>query len=159
MIVRVRDWYGLRSAREQRLILLMLAVAVPVLAWLAVIQPLGRAYEAALDRHLEAVDRNGRVRALAQDARSGGTAGTSAAVQDIGLLVAESAGRAGITIDGNSSAGPGRVSVTIASASPVAAVQWLRELEVGGVRIEELRLVPAGQGSVSVTARLSRVGA
>lgn len=159
MIVRVTEWYAARSTREQRLILLMLVIALPLLAWLLVVQPLGRAYDAALDRHLESVDRNGRVRALAEGARSGSSAPAAAAGQDLGMLVTESAGRAGLTIAANESAGAGSAKVTIAQAPSAAAMQWLRELESGGVRIEELRMAPADQGLVSVTVRLARPGA
>lgn len=153
MTVTIRSWYGQRSAREQRLLLLMLAVALPVLVWLLVIQPVGRAYDAALDRHLAAVDRNGRVRALAAAPR---TAAAPGAGQDLGALVTESAARSGLTLGANTSAGSGAVAVAIPTAPSVAAINWLRELELAGVRVEELRLVPAADGQVSLTARLAR---
>lgn len=159
MIVRVTLWYGGRSTREQRLILLMLVIALPLLAWLLVVQPLGRAYDAALDRHLQSVDRNGRVRALAEGARTGVTAAAAAPAQDLGMLVTESAGRAGLAVAANESSGAGLADVTIAQAPAAVAMQWLRELETGGVSIEELRMAPAGQGLVSVSARLERPGA
>ena len=69
MIVAVREWYVSRSERERRLILIMLAIAVPLLAWLIVVLPLSQARESALERHVEAIDRNGRVRALADPDR------------------------------------------------------------------------------------------
>lgn len=159
MIVRVTDWYGTRSVRERRLILLMLAIALPLLAWLLVVLPLTRAYEAALDRHLESVDRNGRVRALAAGARSGRAAPAAAAGQDMGMLLTESAARAGLVIAASESGGPGVANVSIAQAPSAGAMQWLRELESVGVRIEELRMAPAGQGLVSLSARLSGAGA
>lgn len=158
MIVAIREFYLARSTREQRLILLMAAIAAPLLAWLLIIRPLGSGYEAALDRHLESVDRNGRVKALAENARSGEAPGTRAPGPDIALLVAESASRSGLAIESGGNAGAGAVSVSVASAPPVTAMQWLRELELGGVRVEELRMVPAGQGMVSLTARLARAG-
>lgn len=155
MIVRVTEWYGTRTVRERRLILMMLAIALPLLAWLLVVLPLSRAYEAALDRHLESVDRNGRVRALAEGARAGRAAPAAAAGQNLGMLLTESAARAGLVIAANESGGPGVASVTIAAAPSAGAMQWLRELESGGVRIEELRMAPAAQGLVSLSARLS----
>lgn len=159
MIVRVREWYVARSARERLLILLMLAIAAPLLAWLLVVQPLGRVYQEALDRHLEAVDRNGRVRALADAAGSAVRAPpASAARQELGLVVADAAARAGIALDSNSPAGPGTVSVAIGQAPPGAVMQWLREFEQSGIRIEELRIAPSGERTVSVSARLARSG-
>lgn len=155
MIVRIRDFYSERTAREQRLILLMLAIAVPLLIWLLLVRPLDKAYDSALERHLEAIDRNGRVRALATAPRAAPPT-TSAATQDVGLLVADSASRSGLTLGANASAEPGTVNITIPQGPLVAAMQWLRELEASGMRIEDLRMVPAGEGSVSVTARLAR---
>lgn len=156
MIVRVRSWYGGRSARERLLIALMLAIALPLFAWLLVARPLALAYERALERHLEAVDRNGRVRALAQAARRQPPRPVMASSTDLGLVVAESAARAGLTLDSNSSAGAGAVIIAISSARPAVAMQWLAEFEAQGIRIEDLQMVPAGDGIVSLSARLAR---
>lgn len=157
MIVVVREWYHARSLRERRLILLMLVIAVPLLAWLLVVVPLGKAYDTALERHLEAVDRNGRVRALAEPARiSQPAVAPAAGAADLALVVAEAATQAGLTLDSTSPAGPDTVTISIAQARPTAAVQWLRDFELRGIRVEDLRMAPAADGTVSVTARLVR---
>lgn len=158
MIVAVREWYGSRSARERRLILAMLAIAVPLLAWLLIVAPLSRAYEAALERHLEAVDRNGRVRALADPARASRPVMVQASgAADLSLIVAEAAAQAGFTLDSASPAGADTVAISVAQARPTAAVQWLRDFELRGIRVEDLRMTPAADGTVSVSARLVRV--
>lgn len=160
MIVTVREWYVSRSVRERRLILLMLALALPLLAWLLVVLPLSKAYNSALERHLEAVDRNGRVRALADPSRTARPAVARAlAGPDLPLVVADAAAQAGLTLDSNSAAGPDAVTVTIAQARPTAAVQWLRDFELRGIRVEDLRMTPGTDGTVSVTARLVRARA
>ncbi|HUE78649.1 MAG TPA: type II secretion system protein GspM [Sphingomicrobium sp.] len=157
MIVTIREWYGSRSARERRLILLMVALAVPLLAWLLVVLPLSTAYESALDRHLQAVDRNGRVRALADPQRSARPAAAPVVGgPDLSLVVAEAAAQAGLTLDGNSAAGADAVTITIAQARPTAAVQWLRDFELRGIAVDDLRMTPGADGTVSVTARLVR---
>lgn len=157
MIVTVRHWYQSRSARERRLILLMTAIALPLLAWLLVVMPLSNAYESALDRHLEAVDRNGRVRALADPSRiARPVVAPAAGGAELALVVAEAATQSGLTLDSNSAAGPDAVTITIAQARPTAAVQWLRDFELRGIRVEDLRMSPAADGTVSVTARLVR---
>jgi general secretion pathway protein M len=156
MIVALRHWYSGRSLREQRLILAMLAIALPLLAWLLIVAPLSRAYDDALERHLAAVDRNGRVRALA----GGGTESrTGAPAGDLALLVTDSAGRAGLTLDSNSPAGAHAVTVAVAQASPTAVTQWLSSVEGHGLRLDNLRIVPAGPGGVSLTAQVWRPGA
>lgn len=158
MIVTIRQWYESRSARERRLILVMLAVAVPLLAWLLVVAPLGNAYDSALERHLEAVDRNGRVRSLADPSRASRPAVVPApGGADLALVVAEAAAQSGLTIDSASPAGADSVTIAIAQARPTAAVQWLRDFELRGIRVEDLRMAPAADGTVSVTARLVRV--
>jgi general secretion pathway protein M len=157
MIVIVRQWYVARSSRERRLILLMLAIAVPLLAWLLVVMPLGKAYDEALDRHLEAVDRNGRVRALAEARDSPRPqAAAVAGGPELPLVIAEAATQAGLTVDSNSVAGPDDMTVSIAQARPAAAVQWLRDFELRGIRVEDLRMTPSADGTVAVTARLVR---
>ena len=157
MTEQLRDWFFARSVRERRLILLMLVIAVILLAWLLVIRPLGNGYDRALERHLEAVDRNGRVRALAEGARAPRQALAAApAGVDLGLIVAEAATRSGLTLDSNSPAGPNAVTVTIAQMSAATAVQWLREFELQGISVEDVRMAPAGDGTVSMTARLAR---
>lgn len=155
----VKDWYAARSLRERRLIALMLVIALPLLAWLLVVAPLSKAYEEALVRHLEAVDRNGRVRALAKPGRisqpaiapqSGGTA-------ELALVVTEAAAQAGLTLDSTTPAGADTVTISIGQARPTAAVQWLRDFELRGIRVEDLRMAPAADGTVSLTARLVRI--
>ncbi len=157
MIVTVRQWYESRSLRERRLLLLMLAIAVPSLAWLLVVAPLNNAYDSALDRHLEAVDRSGRIRALADPARVTRSAAVPATGgAELALVVTEAATQAGLTLDSTSAAGPDTVTIAIAQARPTAAVQWLRDFELRGIRVENLRMTPAADGTVAVTARLVR---
>ena len=120
MIVRLRDWYLARTVREQRLLQLMAALAVPLLIWLVLVMPLGNAYDDALRRQLEAVDRNGRVKALAARASAGG-ARVPAAVPDLALFIADSARQRGITAEVQAGSAPGSAVITIASSSPRGA--------------------------------------
>ncbi len=157
MIVTVRQFYEARSARERRLIQLMLVIALPLLAWLLVVVPLNTAYDSALERHLEAVDRNGRVRALADPVRVSRPAiAPAVGGADLALVVTEAATQAGLTLDSASPAGADTVNIAIAQARPTAAVQWLRDFELRGIRVEDLRMTPAADGTVAVSARLVR---
>lgn len=157
VLVPVRHWYEARSVRERRLILLMLAIAVPLLAWLLIVLPLNRAYDNALERHLEAVDRNGRVRALADPVRvSRPVVAPAVGAADLALVVTEAATQAGLTLDSATAAGPDTVNISISQARPTAAVQWLRDFELRGIRVEDLRMAPAADGTVSLSARLVR---
>lgn len=156
MIVAIREYYSARTQREQRLILLMLMIAVPLLVALVIVMPLSRAYDRALEQHLEAIDRNGRVRQIAELAKHRPAAAPAASGADLSLIVAESASRAGLTLDSNAAAGGNAVAVTIGAAPAPLAVQWLREFETRGVVVDDLRLTPAANGNVAVSARLTR---
>jgi general secretion pathway protein M len=159
MILSLRQWFAGRSPRERWMIILMQAIAVPVLAWLLIVRPLNSAYDSTLERHLQAVDRNGRVRMLAELARKQPAAARVAApIADVGLVVAESASLSGLSLDGNNPAGPNSVSVSASQAAPSQALQWLRDLEARGLAVQEWRMTPAGTGTVSLTARIAKVG-
>ena len=159
MILSLRHWFAGRAPRERAMIILMLAIAVPVLLWLLVIRPLNSAYDASLQRHLEAVDRNGRVRMLADMARRQPAAARAAApIADIGLVVAEAATQSGLTLESNDPAGPNVVSVSASQGSALQALQWLRDVEARGLIVQEWRITPSGTGTVSLTARIAKVG-
>ncbi len=156
MIVRLRDWYGSRSQREQRMLLLMTAIALPLLIWFLIVRPLSNAYDSALDRHLAAVDLNGRVRALAAGKIGRPIVNVGAPNSDIALIIAERAAQSGLVLDTNTAAGPNDVSISIAAAPTIAATQWLAQLERDGFAINDLRMTPTPDGNVAVSARLVR---
>ena len=158
MILRIREWLSGRTPRERQLILLMVAIASPLLVWLLVIRPMSLAYDEALERQLEAVDRNGQVRMLADAAKAAPRAARVAApAADLGLVVAEAASQAGLALEGNSPAGPNAVAITIAQAPPKTAVQWLGDLEERGLTVGEWKMTPSGSGTVSLSARVTKV--
>lgn len=154
MIVHFRAWYRARSRREQRLLQLMAAIVIPLLVWLLLVRPLSNAYDQALQRHLQAVDRNGRVKALAARA-SGGDANAPAAVPDLALFLSDSARQRGIAAEGRAASAPGSAVISIASSSAPTALEWLRGLETDGYRVSEVRIAPTGGGAVAVTATVS----
>lgn len=154
MIVIVREWYNARSERERRLLLLMAAILVPLLIWLLLVMPLGRAYDDALRSHLQAVDRNGRVKALA--ARTSGSKGTvPPAVPDLALFLGDNARQRGITAEARAGSAPGSAVISIASSAAPTALDWLRGLEASGYRLSDVRIAPSGAGAVTVTATVS----
>lgn len=151
-------WYRGRSEREQRLLLLMLAVAIPLLLWLLVWRPVTGALDTAWDRHRDAVERHGRVLA-AVEAMKGARQPVAAPIAgEIAALAGESAGRSGLTLSSAAAQGPDRASVSIAAGEPRAMLAWLRGLEAQGIAVEDLRMTPAPDGSVALTAVLARRG-
>lgn len=154
MIVQFKEWFGARSLREQRLLQLMAAIVIPMLVWLLLVMPLSNAYDDALQRHLLAVDRNGRVKALAARV-SGGKATVPAAVPDLALFLNDSARQRGITAEARVGSGPGSAIISIASSSAPTALDWLRGLEAEGYRVSGVRIAPTSDGAVGVTATVS----
>jgi general secretion pathway protein M len=157
MIVTLRDRYLGRSPREQRLLILMTAIAIPLLIWLALVVPLSSAYDRALERHLEAVDRNGRVKLLADRAKGAPDRGAPAG-GDLMLVLTDSARQAGLAAEANAGAVPGSAAVSIASGPPPQVLAWLKQVEAQGYRIADVRLAPAGPGTVTLTATIARPG-
>jgi general secretion pathway protein M len=154
VIVRVRAWYGARSRREQWLLQLMAAIAIPLLVWLLLVRPLSNAYDNALERHLQAVDRNGRVKALAARASIGET-NVPAAASDLPLFLTGSARQRGMTAEARAGSASGSALITITSGSAPTALEWLRGLEADGYRVNDVRIAPTGGGGVAVTATVS----
>jgi general secretion pathway protein M len=156
MIVIVREWLGQRSVRERRMLLAMAAIAVPLLVWLLIIRPLSAAYDDALEQHLDAVDRNGRVRSLIDTANARPDITTRfAPIADIGLVVTEMAGQSGLTVE-TSPQGNDRVGIAIAQAPAAGVMRWFADLEARGLVVDEWRLSPAGDGSVAVTGQVRK---
>jgi general secretion pathway protein M len=152
----VRNWFTSRTKREQHLILLMLAIALPVLAWLLVVRPLSGAYDQALDDHLAAIDRHGRVLALAEAARSTPARRVQANKADLQLIVTQAATQAGITLQGANASGTNAVDVTVAGGRATALGQWLAQFEAQGIAIQQMSLTPQPDGTVNMSARLAR---
>lgn len=151
-------WYRGRTARERRLLLLMLCIALPLLGWLLVWRPVDGALTAAWDRHAEAVERHGQVMAAVTALE--GTTRPAAAVTGgpLNAVAGEAAARAGLTLASAAPQGPDRASVSVAAGDPRTMLTWLRGLEEQGVVVSDLRMAPAADGSVTLTAVLARAG-
>ena len=144
----VTDWFGNRSPREQRMLLVMLAILVPLLIYLLLVAPLSAAYRSALEEHLEAIDRNGRVKALAEGSTNA-PAAQFPQVSDLSLYLTDNGRQRGIEASARGNAGQARV--TVAGATPAALLAWLSGLESAGLALDDVRIAPAGDGSVSAS--------
>lgn len=158
MTVTIRDWFLARTQREQRLVLLMLGIALPALAWLLVVRPLSAAYDDALDDHLAAIDRYGRVLALAESAKATPARRVEANKADLQLIVTQAATQSGITLEGANPSGPDAVDVTVAGGRATVLGQWLAQFEAQGVAIQQMSMTPLPDGTVNMSARLARRG-
>lgn len=156
MIIVVREWFSTRSQREQRLLIAMTVIASLLFVWLAVVRPLNLAYAAALERHLLAIDRNGQVKAMAKANEGRAASEANVGSADITLVLAERAAQSGLVLASNVAAGPNDASISIGTASAIAASQWLARLEQDGFEVREVAMTPTADNNVAVTARLVR---
>ncbi|WP_265587564.1 type II secretion system protein GspM [Sphingomicrobium arenosum] len=150
------DWYRARSRREQVMLGVMALIAVPILAWFLFIAPALGWHDGARDHYLEASERYGRTRLLAEDLDGGNGAGTSRIDQPVGDYVAASAAQAGFALTSNVTSGDDRTQVTIAQARADAVLAWIGQLTAAGVAIEAMRLTDNGEGGVEVDLVLAR---
>nr|WP_314444181.1 type II secretion system protein GspM [uncultured Sphingomonas sp.] len=153
------DWFLARSKREQWLLALMLAIAVPLIAWIAVYRPVMGALETAKDRHVMAVRNHGLV--LARIAQIEGASRPSASAPSgegatLALQVTAAAAQTGVTLGSNEPRGADSAVVTLAPAPPTAALRWLRQLEGSGAIVRELTITPQDDSNVVVAATLTR---
>lgn len=157
MIANARHWFLARSRREQLLLTAMLALALPLLAWLLVYRPVDAALTSARARNVAAVHEHGRVVAQLAQLKQTAPATSTPATGDLALLVSVSAGRHGVVLASNSMQGPDAMAFVTQAGPVTAPLRWLQELEEQGVAVRELQLTPA-PGGVSVTGQVARVG-
>ncbi|MCM8558195.1 type II secretion system protein GspM [Sphingomicrobium sediminis] len=153
----LRNWYLALSRREQVMVLAMLAIAAPVLLWLAVIRPVNAWHDSARDEFVVASERYGNVRALALALEQGeDDAPVAAFAGTVSDYVSVSAAQAGFALTRNVEAGPDRTDIGIAQAQAQAALTWIDQLRASGLRIESVRLTDNGEGGVAVDLIVAR---
>lgn len=150
MRTRAYGWWSLRTTREQRLLLAMLALLGAAILWYGVIRPLDDALASARARHTRAViaeaDALGVADAIAQLRR----ARPPALDLPVRLFVPQSASAAGFTVARADQFEPDGVRIVIASARPAAFFGWLTELQARGLVVEALSVAPSPDRTLSV---------
>lgn len=146
----LRLWFQGRSRREQRLLLVMVALAIVTLLWGLVIRPMGDAMAGARERHAAAVVRLGETRARVEDLRAARRVPPLAgSLAEAVRAQAEVAGFPLASLDPDTGGG---VRVSIASARGAALTAWLARLERSGIVVDSATL--SDNGDRTVSARL-----
>lgn len=154
----LRAWWAGRSLREQRLLIVMTALAALVLAWLLVIRPLGDALALARERHAQAVVRLAETRAHADRLAGLGGGRPAAPAEPIHLFLSRSASDAGFRPNRVQPTGPNEATLAFDAVRPQAFFGWLSLAESRGLRIQRLNAVPNRDQTVSVEVGFEREG-
>jgi general secretion pathway protein M len=149
-------WWGDRSLREQRLLLVMAALLAVTILWLGIYRPIQDALSNARERHQEAVVRLGDVRSMTDVLR--GHRGAPALAEPLADFVTRAAAEAGFANATVAAQGDRRVSVSIPSARPGPVMSWVAGLEAQGVVVERLNARANADPTLTVDLVLARGG-
>lgn len=123
------EWWRGRAEREQRLLLLLGAIAAAMLVWLAA-RGLADFVESSARRHASAVERHAAVSAAAAElARVDAAPPRLPDGERVADVVAASAAAQGLAFAATQPVAGGGVSVTIAAVRPLFLFGWLAALE------------------------------
>lgn len=149
----LRAWWTVRSLREKRLLLVMLALFAGTIVWLGLLRPLGDALSDARRRQANAVVLLGETEARVALVRRLGVNG--ATISDpLDTVIRARADQAGFVLASVNLRDAGRVRVTIAQARPAALFAWVAELEQSGLLVEALNATDNGDRTVAVDLTL-----
>lgn len=155
----LRAWWGQRSLREQRLLLVMFALLALVALWLLAIRPLSDALEAAQQRHAEAVTRLAQARARTAALRGREGPAATAAPLPIDGLLARTGAEAGFANARIAAQGPARATFALDAVRAPAFFAWIRTLEARGLVVDSLRARANSDRTLAVEAAFRARGA
>lgn len=156
-MTRLRTWYGDRSLREKRLLVVMVALLVVTIIWAGIIIPVRDGLDSSRARYEDAVVRLATTRGEVDLVKSASRRPPlSAGLAETVRAMADQAGFEIATLDQQDG---GRVHVTIQSAKPGAMAAWLARLEAAGVLVDSATLRDTGSRSVAADLILKARGA
>ncbi|CAN1505381.1 PulM Type II secretory pathway, component PulM [Sphingomonadaceae bacterium] len=154
MIESVRLWFAALTQREKWLVATAGILAGLSIAVFAIIMPaLSVVEKAALDLD-EAVQRRGRIVAKVASTQGQLSVARTAAAEDIGLLVTQSAAEKGFDVIKSANAAPGQISIRIDQARAPAFLAWVSELEAQNIVVRTVTLRSGANGTVTVEAQM-----
>ncbi len=153
----LRLWWRARTRREQALIGVAAAIALPVLLWLALLRPLAAVRAAAEDRLATAEADIAAIAAMTASIRAAEARVSPDAGVPIAELVARRVADAGLTAGPVASAENGAVALRIAVVRAPVLLAWIAALERDdGLVIDRLQVQRNSDASVAADLRLRR---
>lgn len=157
MTAALLNWWNERSPREQRMLAVMIAVLVAVVAWLGVVRPIGLARDAAEARHARAVVALGKVRELGGRFDALRARPQPAIDEPLVVFLGRSASEAGLPVERLEAEGSDRAVLTIMAVRPPAVFGWIQRVEVRhGLIVERLSATRNLDTTIAVQATFRR---
>lgn len=153
-------WWRSLSRRERAMLAVLGTLALIVVSWFALIDPLRNAQRAAAERHERAVAEEVAVdRGLAELAALRRATPARPRRKPVADAVAESAAVAGIDLSRSEPDPSGGLRVAIEGAAPGVVFPWLASLQRDdGVAASHLTVLKADGGGLTVDATLVGLG-
>lgn len=147
----IRLWWRARTLREQRLLLVMIGLALIVFAWLLVVRPLGDALSNARERHGEAVQALAEVRSRAALIANLQGAEPPALGGPLDMVVSNAAVEAGFPVNRIERQGADRAMLVMDNVRPQAFFNWIGQMEQGrGLIIDRLSATANSDQTIAV---------
>jgi general secretion pathway protein M len=160
MIARMQAWWRLRSAREQRLLLVMAALFAIVFAWAGIVRPLGDRLADARSRHERAVIALAAAREQADLIASAQRTAVPPQGMPVAELVDRAAKDAGFSAASITPEGTTRASVSIAAVRAPAFFGWVADLQRRyGLIVDRLRARTNSDATLTVELSVRGRGA
>jgi general secretion pathway protein M len=156
---RAMIWWRTRTPREQRLLLVMGAIATLVLAWLLIVRPLGDALSDARERHGAAVVDLANAKGQAAAIRAAASRAPSTLTAPVDALVSQSATEAGFPVTRLERQGTNQATLVLEAVRPQAYFGWLHRMEQAGFAVESLTATTNSDRTLAVQVTLRGRGA
>jgi len=154
MTAPLLGWFRARSLREQRLLLVMLALLALTIVWAGIILPVTDALSSARTRHDAAVVVLAETEARVHDVKALERDRPAPLGAPLDTVIRDRANSAGFALAGVTRVGDTGVQITIASARPGALMAWIAGLEDDGILVDTLTLTDNGDKTVAAQATL-----
>lgn len=155
MLAGVRQWRSQLTRREQRLIDFAVALTALVVLVYGIVLPVGAGFDAAATRHTDAVRRSAKL-LEAVDAIDRKPHRLQRGAPNLDQALSRSAQAAGLMIQSNDRQGSGQVHASLVGANSAMALSWLVRLDGDGLRIVNLAVRPANDGTVVLDLVIDR---
>jgi general secretion pathway protein M len=154
MIETAKTWFTSRSLREQRLVLVMLALLAVTVLWAAIILPVTDGLSRARTRHDAAVVLLAETEGRVHDIKALERSRPAPLGAPLDTIIRDRANAAGFALANVSRVGDDGVQIGIASARPGALMAWIAGLEDDGILTDTLTLTDNGDKTVAAQMSL-----